>query len=162
MTKRCSALLWQCAMAIGLVSSLPGCVGVVVVGESRETYDARPFAIGRSVGQYPDYSRKDGQQSPPLAWNRKDVLALWGEPIRKSGSGSTERWFYRRELGWSGVIPAIGIPIPLLVPIGYRETILDFEGESLLRITKLVGGERGGLCGLVVQHVPQFGCFSFR
>lgn len=150
-------------LLVSILTATAGCVGIGVVNESVESYPKPPFALEREVGYFvnDDYKYKDWGRV--LAKTKNDVLALWGEPAKRITNGSSERWFYSRELGWSGLLPVVIVPIPLLVPIGYRETILVFDGDTLTAIEKKRGRERVVICGVIPQgHNMGLGCDVFR
>lgn len=149
-------------LALPLLGVLTGCAGMAVVHESVQTYDTPPFALDRRVGffEHDDYNFR--QRGLVIAATKEDVLNRWGAPARRSADGASERWHYKREIGWSGMIAFVIVPIPLLVPVGYRETVVEFSGDSLVKMSRAVGRQRGGVCGIVAHHNLDIGCVAFR
>ena len=45
------------------------------------------------------------------------LMQKWGEPDGKQIKGSTEHWTYKIDTGYIGVVPMIGIGIPLILPL---------------------------------------------
>jgi hypothetical protein len=80
---------------------------------------------------------------------KEDALRTWGPPEKARHEGQAEVWEYRRELAWSGPFVVIGfIPIPLVVPVGYRNTHLFFTDDVLTKVVREFGGPTGAICGL--------------
>lgn len=143
---------------LSILSLLTGCAGVMVVREALESYDQPPFALDRKVGFFDQSNYKLRERGLVEATTRADVLSRWGEPARRSTNGTSERWHYERELAWSGIVAYAIVPIPLVVPVGYRKTVAEFNGDTLVRMSREVGRERGGVCGLVYRHNFELGC----
>src|SRR6266540_3694179 len=139
------------SLLVPLLACVGGCVGVAVVHESVETSYAEPFGLGKDVGYFVgNYSDHRMEQLVQVR-TRSDVLARWGEPAKRLVTESSERWFYHRELGWSGIIPFVVIPIPLLFPV-YRDTVLVFHGDMLTAIETQKGTAQGGACGFILAN----------
>ncbi len=144
------------ALLIPLVMCLDGCVGIGVAHESVKTYSG-PFGLEKSVGYFVS-RQSDGNYRLDLGQVRTkaDVLARWGEPAKRVTTESSDRWFYHRELGWSGIFPIVIIPIPLLFPV-YRDTVLVFHGDTLTAIEYQEGTMSGGACGLILDNPHTLG-----
>ena len=107
-----------------------GC-GIGVVGIGERTSETDHFSLTKADGESVHHYRLD----------QDGVIRLWGAPSERRTEGLTETWFYRRELAFSGMVVFVVVPIPLLVPIGYRHTYLVFEQGALVR----GGVEFGGM-----------------
>ena len=68
-------------------------------------------------------------------YTKSYVLSLWGKPDDIVIKNNTQQWIYNRELAFSGlIIWAILIPVPLVIPTGYRTTKLIFEEDTISKI----------------------------
>lgn len=76
------------------------------------------------------------------------VLSAWGPADFEGSEGRCKVWGYHREQGFSGVIPWLILPIPLLVPSGSRDTLLFFIDDSTVAAAKEFGGEKFIGCGI--------------
>ena len=81
--------------------------------------------------------------------DKKDIIALRGEPYKKVVEGNHEDWYYRRELAWGGIIPVIILPIPLLLPYGYRDTTMKFENNIKINEEEEYGRAPIAECSLI-------------
>ena len=100
---------------------LSGCIGLSLVAGTRQ----RPVdtTLGLHVG---DHGLNKGGVTTA------DALRLWGEPRRKTVVGLQQRWQYRAdELAWRGAQIWLIIPVPLLLPVGYKKVTLTFEEDQL-------------------------------
>jgi len=132
--------------ALVLLSAvLSACVGAMVVSEGSSIDKSPGLTLQRQRGVVDPYG------SGP-SYTKFDVRKLWGEPDAIAQSGSVEYWHYNREIGWSGLLIGLVIPIPLMVPTGYRETILEFSGDNLLKVDYRHTKGRGLLCGILQVH----------
>ncbi len=147
-------------LLVPLLTCLSGCVGIAFFHESVKTYSG-PFGLDRSAGDFvsrqknPNYALHLGEVR-----TKADVLARWGEPAKRVTAESLERWFYHRELGWSGIVPLVIIPIPLVFPL-HRDTVLVFSGDTLTAIEKQETKWSGWACGFgLTPHnlALSFGC----
>lgn len=83
--------------------------------------------------------------------NKNDILALRGEPYKKVINENHEDWYYRRELAWGGIMPVVvlPIPIPLLLPYGFRDTIITFENDEKTKEIDEYGRSPIAMCSLL-------------
>ena len=107
-----------------------GCVGVASVTEGIKFQYSNPEILPK-MGEIQTQSRS------VLTYSDDQLVELWGKPdtieyIHSQGGKATEQWIYSREIGWSGVIAFVVIPIPLVVPVGYRDTILTIENGRVV------------------------------
>jgi hypothetical protein len=94
-----------------------GCVGVFSLSE--ETKVDQRVSLQNTRGYISWIVTPDHDKDP--SYTKRQVEGLWGRPDDIETANKFERWRYDRELGWSGlVITAVIVPIPLLVPVGYR------------------------------------------
>jgi hypothetical protein len=82
-----------------------------------------------------------------------------GEPDRVDRRDGEEHWIYNRELGFSGPVIQVLLPLPLVVPVGYRHTTLVFVDARLDRVISERGGYNGFLCGMQ-NELAEFDCRS--
>lgn len=121
--------------------ALSGCVGVGMIHEGINSDDAN-LVLKNERGFI------DKQLEQPKV-KKEDALQTWGMPERTRHEGQAEVWVYRRELAWAGPFVVLGfIPIPLVVPVGYRNTHLYFTNDVLTKVIREFGGLTGAICGL--------------
>lgn len=134
---RCVCCLLCCVM-------LMGCVGGFVVAEGvDDIYDA-PVELGKRGFAT--------MNQAATVITRQELLKKWGEPYRTEVQGETERLFYKREIGFSGLLAFVLIPIPLVVPVS-RPTIVELRNDTLVRVLTMYGDfVAGGVCGIVVWN----------
>ena len=121
--------------------ALSGCVGVGMIHERTDSDDTN-WVLKKERGFI------DKQPEQPKI-KKEDALHTWGQPEKMGHEGQAEVWEYRRELAWSGPFIVLGfIPIPLIVPVGYRNTHLYFTDDVLTKVVREFGGSTGAICGL--------------
>lgn len=120
---------------------LSGCVGVGMIQEHTYSDDAN-LVLTKERGFI------DKQLGQPKV-KKEDALRAWGPPEKVGYEGQIEVWEYRRELAWSGPFAVLGfIPIPLVFPVGYRNTYLYFTEDILTKVVREFGAPDGAICGL--------------
>jgi len=144
-----------CVLAILCATQMSACVGLGFIHERERTFTYERELVLRIWNLYPergDVGYSYGFESKYQEKHEKeDVLKMWGPPDKTEVQGSTEIWVYQREMGFSGPwLMIVVIPIPLVAPVGYRNTILHFSGDSLVKIVKEEATPSGFLCGLVL------------
>lgn len=126
-----------------IIQILSGCVGIASFTEhsKNSTRFPVPFLKVGHYGTQPTEvflqdNRLVSRPIDPSRITKQKLINIWGEPdsIEYIKGGRTiEQWIYNREIGWSGIVVFIGIPIPLLVPVGYRNTILTIENGIVIK-----------------------------
>lgn len=91
--------------------------------------------------------------TPKQLMSKEDILATKGEPYKKVINDNHESWFYRRELAWGGIIPTVILPIPLLLPYGYRDTVINFKDNNQTSTEEEYGNTSTLLCGPLVPMI---------
>lgn len=121
---------------------LSGCFGFGFYHQGEDAFP--PTSLSRRERGEVFGPHYDGRRNQPYA--KDEVLQVWGKPDTRLVSESNEIWTYHRELGFSGPMIGVLFPIPLVVPVGYRDTRLHFSGNTLTKVVL----ERGRLsfCGL--------------
>lgn len=134
---------------------LSGCVGYQRPAEQQWSVPAsRAWLSSTRVGFV-------NTVAPPVPYTRELVRKEWGTPDRTETSAGVERWFYNRELRWSGAIVLVIVPIPLVVPTGHYQTALDFSDEQLIYVHSGLRIWYGSVCGVVNGgHDIAVGCFK--
>jgi len=125
-------------MIIGISLLLGGCVGVTFINP--EVLEKPPY-LKAEQGQI---SHKKQEYS------QFDVLSLWGDPKEKYMKNDLEHWVYNRELAWAGGVLYLLIPIPLMIPIGNRETTIIFEGDNAVNALYEIGRSQIYACGPLI------------
>ena len=137
-----------------------GCIGIEGLKVGSKTFQDPSIT---------DYACADGatsrggrQTNAPVytaAW----LDAHWGKPstIKQTGEGNPDEiWIYKFGTTWSGVVPFVLIPIPILIPTGREEVQFTLRDGNVVsakvRKSYSIGagyGCYGGICG------PHFGAF---
>ncbi|MBG8553594.1 hypothetical protein [Hymenobacter guriensis] len=114
---------------------LSNCIGFTLVTDTRQLPVSRSRAtIGSRIG-------KDGGRAGGVT--TADALRLWGKPIRRDTLGAEQRWVYRsRQVSWRGIEIYAILPLPLLVPTGFKKVTLTFDHDQLRHYTIDNGRQR--------------------
>jgi len=139
------------ALSVALCS---GCVGFATYGDVEHR---RPFPVlSLDRARYAAYSN---EYLPP---NKNQLLAAWGSPDRIDTEKGRERWIYKEQIPWNGVLLyALILPVPLMLPVGRSYMVIEFSNDTI------VGSETVGYalkyeaaCGVLPSHsqVIGFGC----
>jgi hypothetical protein len=131
---------------------LSGCVGIGFVHSKVDEYD------GFLLGPKPEV-RGGGN----VGITQADVKSQWGTPDKiEDGATAKQRWIYYDGLSWAGVIPMIGIGIPLLVPSGRDYVEMVFDGDKAFRARRSRTGWSGFICGFLDEGGVQKGCATLK
>jgi len=125
-----------------LITFLTGCMGVVTLGTNKETYGPNVILTGNQNKQLM-------KSSSPQQVSKEDVLKKWGEPSQKVKDGDLERWVYiQDDLSWTGIMPLLIIPIPLMIPTGHYRTSMTFSGDRLIDSESVTKATSAFFCGI--------------
>lgn len=104
--------------------AVSGCVGIGFMHPMETRF--QHFGTDKINGKknLAAYIRKDGNPS------KEDVQAAWGKPNVIFRHDKLEVWQYHNGMNWYGVIPMIGIPIPLVLPITRSKIDIYFLGDA--------------------------------
>jgi hypothetical protein len=83
---------------------------------------------------------------------------LWGSPKSDSIADDQRLIVYDRKLAWRGLVIFVGLPIPLLVPLGHVEAKFYFRNEHLVRVESSENQLHAAICGLHSEGPNGFGC----
>lgn len=101
-----------------------GCAGIAFV-HTKET---------RLNKFWPDDSYGLMSLTPDCKYKRnptkKEVRSSWGKPDDTFLKGQLAVWQYDNGMNWYGVIPMLGIPIPLVLPLTRSHIDIYFLGDS--------------------------------
>ncbi|HEX8329144.1 MAG TPA: hypothetical protein VF629_16545 [Hymenobacter sp.] len=118
--------------SVGLLLFQVGCVGLSIVAGTKQV--AISNDIGDEIGD---------AGNGPGAVTDSTVAFLWGSPKRKEAKEGRELWVYRSdELAWRGIEVWAIVPIPLLLPVGFKKVTLEFEDGVMTKYTTDNGRER--------------------
>jgi len=87
-----------------------------------------------------------------------EIKGKIGAPTKIEQKGSELHWTYNREIAFSGPVIEILLPIPLVLPVGYRHTTLVFENEKLVKLLTEKAQYDGYLCGIQNEAEGGFRC----
>ncbi|MFT7099202.1 MAG: hypothetical protein ACJAS6_001076 [Rickettsiales bacterium] len=146
---------------------LQSCIGVSVVTEKEKVISYPQFEIGKARLNYSDldFMRKMSyhKRSHSPRYSKEDIRILWGDPDKITKNDDLEYWAYKREIGFSGVVIGAVIPIPLLVPVGYRDTVLVFKDDKVQSIKKERGGHSYGFfCITIICSSKNFDIWNIE
>jgi len=141
-----------------MLSVLSGCVGVLAYTRTEKGFEhSASFGISDRVGEY---GRAPYRKERDIS--KSDVLTSWGTPKRKFNKDGLEYWTYDYDVAWRGLVFWLVFPVPLLVPVGYNETIVEFNGDNVTRWWNEEGGGGGFACapnaGSNAESGPLFHC----
>lgn len=92
-------------------------------------------------------------------YTSSEVISLWGEPDKVFIKNNSEYWIYNREVAVRGIlIWVIIIPIPLIIPNGYRTTTLVFNKETVSKVIYEDTRLPTASCGLLNLYFNQSIC----
>lgn len=124
---------------------LQGCVGFVIAREHTEVTNKPVIALKRT-NQFPAHP----QNTNPPVYTSEWLRTHWGPPdqIRRVGSGTgigvNEIWTYRFGPIWKGVIPALIVPIPLVLPLGRQQVSFTLHSGHVVSVSS-TGPDTGGI-----------------
>jgi len=121
-----------------------GCIGFSVISKKELGVNYPNFKVNQERLSYQDIHLQSLAASAPFPshyakYTKNDVLKMWGKPEKEEEKNDKSYWIYKREIGFSGVILGAIIPVPLLVPVGYRNTIMVFKDNQLETIVREAG-----------------------
>jgi len=115
-----------------------GCVGIST------------FVSDKKIVPFNPELKKGTIYGNPKQYSKNEVLSLWGQPSKVSFENNKESWVYKNRIGWNGIILWVGIPVPLFVPIGSRDTTIFFENNLTKNTIYEYARESGAICGPLV------------
>ena len=134
---------------ISMLMMLSGCVGIgVLYPQDSATTDNPHVSIIR--GYY-------SADKTPDSIDCMEVIRRWGEPSKTYRDGETSTLVYKEGLVWAGVMPIIGIPIPIAVPVGRKSTSLVCRGDDVIKAMQTETRLAAAYCGMISEK-PEYGC----
>jgi hypothetical protein len=93
--------------------------------------------------------------------DKAGILQGYGKPHKIELKDGHEYWTYNNNIAFRGLIIALIIPIPLIVPTGYNKDVFEFDNDAL--INTMSGYSKIGsafLCGFIpTGEGITFGCY---
>ena len=120
--------------------------GIFTIGE----WEPSPFNFAMNYSSEHSTLEKKGHLGQKLERNKpitkSELLDTWGKPdvLEVGLQPSTEIFKYEREIGYSGIVLGLGVPIPLVIPFGSRYTVLQLEDDVVTSIRVIRTGINGG------------------
>jgi hypothetical protein len=140
-----------------------GCVGLAGFSVKTKTFQD-PWIANAACAE--SVTLRGDSQTNTLTYTAAWLDAHWGKPktIKRTGKGNLEDvWIYKFDTTWSGVMPVVVIPIPILIPTGREQVLFTMRDGNVIsakvRKSYSTGGGYGcyaGICG------PHFGAFSMN
>src|SRR5258708_1364991 len=130
---------------------LSGCIGFSVVYPKDSIPTERPH-IGDEKGSYsPAFV---GTKDEKKSYTCSELEARWGEPDLRTTDGKKTTLIYKvNGRIWAGILPMVGIVIPLVVPVSRKQSTFVCEDNVLITASETVSSMAGGYC------VVYFGCY---
>ena len=89
----------------------------------------------------------------PIRDTKPAIEERWGKPDHIEATGEATTWYYDREWAFSGLsLVVLIVPIPIVVPVGHRHTVLHFIGDELTYVERELDADTGCIAGLVWGH----------
>ena len=133
------------AVALSILP-LTGCVGIGALYPTERPVTQDP-EFGPDVGEY--YPRIDYYRNiNPGSLKCAELIAQWGPPNNISTSGDNKILVYKHGLLFAGLVPMLGIPIPLALPVGRKSTAITCNGEKLVSAYGTGTEISGAACGI--------------
>ena len=83
-----------------------------------------------------------------VTYSAEWLRSHWGEPKSiTSGLPSEEVWTYKFGTCWSGVIPMLVIPIPLVLPLNSEKIMFQIRDGQVVRARRQTSARSGGGAG---------------
>ena len=134
-----------------------GCVGFAVHGDEHHRAERPILSIDRA--RYFGSDSINGQFPVPT---KSHVFDAWGKPDRvDTSSQGNQRWIYKNGIRWNGIVVFLGIPIPLLIPVGRDYLAIEYSGDSVTAVDTVTNEvQSAAACGFYAFHDIGFGCGS--
>jgi hypothetical protein len=129
---------------IAMTVSLTSCVGYAVLSgdksEIPKNAEGNMYAINDKAG----------------------ILQVHGKPVKIEFKDGKEYWTYKKNIAFRGLIAALIIPIPLLIPTGYNKTVFEFNNDVRIKTTVEYSRTRSAFfCGFILTPENiRFGCMQ--
>lgn len=92
--------------------------------------------VGYSVLTGETITREKTDQGTKYTINDKaGILQMYGKPAKIETKDGKEYWTFKENLAVRGVVIALLVPIPLIVPTGYNHVVFEFEKDIRTRTT---------------------------
>ena len=138
-----------------LLPLLTGCVGGALVYPTKFSIE-HPTTIGDKAGYIYSFGHPLASSKAPIKCS--EIIARWGEPDHKSVDGNEAIFVYKEEgFAWTGIMPFIVIPIPLIFPVESNSTTLICKDDAVTRVSQTVSGYSAAYCGMTGE-APHYGC----
>lgn len=85
------------------------------------------------------------------------IRTEWGEPDLVHDRSGTTYWHYKHQLEFAGLVLGAVLPVPLVVPIGHRETVFAISGDRVVQIEETYGAVSFA-CGIVFAPASEAAC----
>jgi len=136
---------------------LSSCVGIAVMSHSKQVTDNEdPNLVGCFYEHNIGFAAFCNSEKASLR-TIENIIKFYGPPKKRYSKEGLDYLVYNEDFVWRGIFPMIIIPIPLIIPIGHHETILVFDNNKLIKITKEFDEMWGAFCGYNLDS-GKFGC----
>ena len=126
---------------------LTGCVGFYVVTPNGTSEEPARSAVTHTPVSCK--SRKCSAEENST-YTFADIEDWRGKPDKQYEKNGEIVWVYSGDLAWTGIVPLIILPIPIVLPIGWMKTQYYFKADQLVHVTSdEFYIPLAGLCGLL-------------
>ncbi len=127
---------------------ISGCVGISNIKSVNKEDMTQLYSTKGYVSYFSDNN-----------YTSSEIISLWGKPDKVFIKNNSEYWIYNREVAVRGIlIWVIIIPIPLIIPNGYRTTTLVFDKETVSKVIYEDTRLPTASCGLLNLYFNQSIC----
>ena len=85
---------------------------------------------------------------------------MWGTPKGDNIDNGHRVIIYNYGMAWRGLIVFVGIPLPLVPPLGHNGSSFSFKDEHLVRVEYVYNRVSAAVCGLHSEGPNGFGCIA--
>lgn len=111
-------MIYKILLGLSLSLGTTGCVGITNIKSAEKYVSFNPDLIYGTI--------RGGSKR----YTKEEVSVFWGEADEHIiADNGQEGWIYNNRMAWGGAIIWVIIPIPLVVPIGYRSTTVYFDNN---------------------------------
>lgn len=134
---------------ISMCMMLCGCVGIgVLYPKDYPTTDNPDVSV--IAGHYSSHKTS-------YSLDCTEVIRKWGEPSQTYKNNEETLLVYKHGITWAGIMPIIGVPIPIALPVGRKSTSLVCKGDQVIKAMRTGTGIASAYCGMISEK-PEYGC----
>lgn len=138
--------MWKKTLALMSLMLLNGCVGIVDKTSQINTVCTNDCRFSNGFGGKYISNISNGHLSDTDKVTKQNVETYWRKPDEILSIGTHERWVFKESV-WTGYVPLVIVPVPLILPLGESETVITFDENGVVdTVDQKMLVETGGLC----------------